>query len=59
MPELTVDIDFEVWCDKCGAGLCLNTRVEGNKVSVEPCERCLQEAYEEGYWKAKEESENG
>jgi len=42
-------IDFEVWCEDCGAGLCDKTDVNGVTVTVEPCETCLKAAKEEGY----------
>lgn len=58
MPIL--EVEFEVYCDRCGAGLCAKTRVSQRKkvheLYVEPCEGCLQEelisvraeAFEEG-----------
>ena len=55
MPHL----EFEVYCAKCGAGLCAKTKVDGTAVNVEPCEKCLadtnQDGYNEGYDKAREE----
>lgn len=45
MPSL----DFEVFCDACGAGLCSVTKVKNNEVHVEPCESCLERAAEDGY----------
>lgn len=50
MPEMM--IDFEVYCS-CGEGLCNQTVVSydnhGNiAVKVEPCERCLARARDEG-----------
>jgi len=44
MPE----ISFEVYCS-CGNGLCRQTDVKGSKVYIEPCEKCLQKAKDEGY----------
>ena len=48
----TFDIDFEVFCARCGNGLCNQsdtTQERGrNKLTVEPCEKCLEEAKEEG-----------
>ena len=49
-------IEFEVWCD-CGNGLCNSATVEsgrhGPKMTLEPCEKCLekkrQEVYDDGY----------
>lgn len=48
MPEFT--LEFEVYCSKCGAGLCNQSRTEFNQrrglpsVHVEPCQHCLDEA---------------
>ena len=40
-------IEFEVWCS-CGNGLCnKSTEVRGG-ISVEPCEKCLGVAREDG-----------
>jgi len=50
--ELTGDVEFEVYCS-CGNGICANTRVSYNRgrnqVMVEPCEKCLAQARNEGY----------
>lgn len=52
MPEL--GLEFEVFCGGCGAGLCGNctegkTRGRGMPfITVEPCEKCLEKAKEEG-----------
>jgi len=53
----SIEVEFEVWCSKCGAGLCLNvtprqSRGYGSQtpgVDIEPCEKCLENAREEGY----------
>jgi hypothetical protein len=49
------DIEFEVWCSKCGAGLCGNAYVKSaqgyrgsQRVYIEPCEKCLENSYDEG-----------
>ncbi len=51
MPDISVNID--VYCDRCGAGLCQQTSVNnyrGNQsFSVAPCQTCLDEAKDEGY----------
>lgn len=46
--------EFEVFCQRCGAGLC-NQSSTGNTpgrgmpyVRVEPCEKCLEREYDEG-----------
>jgi hypothetical protein len=64
MPVLTVDeegaeeIEFVVYCERCGAGLCRNTTVaprrfsrirEAQRVDIEPCAACLGKARTEGY----------
>jgi len=57
MPELTVE--FEVYCS-CGNGLCGQTTDGGeNKwgsyITVEPCEKCLDQKYDEGHEDGYEE----
>ena len=53
MPELT--LEFEVFCGKCGAGLCGNctegkTRGRGTPfIQVEPCGICMEGAKDAGY----------
>ncbi len=51
MPDVSINID--VYCGKCGAGLCQQTGVSyyrGNQsFNVDPCQNCLDEAKEEGY----------
>ena len=52
-----IEIDFEVYCI-CGAGLCNQTTVDdehrrGRRITVEPCEACLEKAAQE----AREEAE--
>jgi len=49
MPIL--ELEFEVFCS-CGAGLCGNSQ-EGHSrhsqyITVEPCQNCLDQKYEEG-----------
>jgi len=41
--ETPVEIDFQVYCAKCGAGLCRYTTVSGDDVDVEPCPECMKE----------------
>lgn len=53
----TFELEFEVYCAKCGAGLCNQSDASSPsgyynrtfKVMVQPCEKCLEEAKEEGY----------
>ena len=53
--EVTFDVDFEVICADCGAGLCNKSDVRSSRsrgmpqVTVEPCEKCLAEAKDKGY----------
>ena len=41
-------IEFEVWCS-CGNGLCNQTTEVRGGICVEPCEKCLEKARDEGY----------
>ncbi len=49
MPEITIDIS--VYCSKCGRGLCNDTRVDGDRIYVDPCCDCMSRAEDEGYEK--------
>ena len=51
MPLITADIDISIYCETCGAGICNNATVRANGVTldIEPCERCLENARDEGY----------
>lgn len=54
MPYLDAQIDFEVYCDECGEGLCKETRVEkGTKIYVNPCPSCMNKSNLEGYDEAR------
>jgi hypothetical protein len=59
MPEITINV--EVFCGKCGAGLCRNTDVTSHHgqdaFTVEPCQRCLDREYEVGYEAGKADTE--
>lgn len=60
MPSFTVettcavDVDFEVFCERCGAGLCnqsstgSTSRRRSPYVRVEPCDKCLENEFEKG-----------
>lgn len=57
MPSIEVTVDFEVFCGKCGAGICNNATVSSksnwhsgttHNVSVDPCESCAETFREEG-----------
>jgi len=51
----TVNVDFEVFCAKCGAGLCSqstggnSTRRNYPYVQVEPCKKCLEAEWDAGH----------
>lgn len=53
MPEMSVDVDFEVICDTCGNGLCNKTDVrisrnrQMNQVMVQVCDECIDKKNEE------------
>jgi len=49
----TIEVDFSVYCSKCGNGLCRETEVDNRKmtISVEPCSKCLEKKYDAGYEK--------
>jgi hypothetical protein len=55
MPSFSADIEFEVFCSKCGAGLCNRSDAasdrKGHRVSIEPCSKCLEVEYDDGYEK--------
>jgi len=52
---ISVDIDFEVFCARCGGGLChisegrLSRRRNEPQVTVGICESCYDEIKDEGY----------
>ena len=63
MPIL--ELDFEVYCGRCGDGLC-NNSTEGRTtgwgqpfIKVEPCEKCLNESFEDGKKQGAEEALEG
>ena len=46
----TVETEVRIYCDKCGDDLDWATTVKlGTKLYIEPCERCLEAAHDEGY----------
>lgn len=51
MPNL--EIEIEVFCDKCGEGLCLQSHFrksryrEVNQIVVAPCQSCLDSAVQQ------------
>lgn len=50
MPEISVE--FSAYCSWYGQGMCGNVEVDrdsrGVKIIIEPCERCIGDAKEEG-----------
>ena len=65
MPSFETTCEFEVYCAKCGTGICNNcdtmktyTR-NANRLEVNPCEKCLQSAHDDGYAEAEEEFNQG
>lgn len=48
-----IDFDFEVFCGRCGAGLCSNATTGATArrqypfVSIEPCATCLENERED------------
>ena len=55
MPEFDITVEFEVFCQECGAGLCQQStghppgRSSSAFVEVQPCEKCLEQKFDEGY----------
>lgn len=47
---VTADVDFEIFCGQCGAGICSNGNTRKSRsrsmpqVVIEPCEKCLEKA---------------
>jgi len=60
----TIEAVFEIWCAVCGDGLCNNVNAEhpgyhpsaSNPLIIDPCEKCLDAAREEGYQKGYQEA---
>ena len=48
----TIETEVEVYCS-CGEGLCGQSKASGGRwgstITVEPCEKCLDNAHTEGY----------
>lgn len=55
MPKFEVTVEFEVFCQECGAGLCSQSTghsaqgIHSAFVEVQPCEKCLEQRFDEGY----------
>jgi len=60
-----IEIDIEIFCARCGAGICNNATASRTKgrgqpcFEIEPCETCLEKAKDEGYQEGKAEAEKG
>ena len=59
MPKFKIDVHFDVYCARCGKGICNNcdTNIEsksGLKMRVEPCKNCLDKERKTGRKEAKE-----
>ena len=56
-------LEFEVLCEKCGAGLCNKSSTRDSlrrsmpQVTVEPCSKCLDNADDAGYNRGYQEGE--
>lgn len=50
-----VEVEFEVFCGRCGGGLCNSTTTRSSRFRgqpqavVEPCEKCMNAERQEGY----------
>jgi len=56
-----IEVDIEIFCGCCGAGIC-NNATPGKTIgrgqpcfTVNPCEKCLSDAVEESYQKGHDE----
>ena len=53
MPEINIDVKFEVYCKVCGYGLCFDTEVTTTRsrgehaLIINPCPVCLKEKQDE------------
>ncbi|HBV95821.1 MAG: hypothetical protein JL50_11040 [Peptococcaceae bacterium BICA1-7] len=59
MPSFDVEVEFEIYCSKCGAGLCSNGSTKSirntNRLDMEPCEKCLEFAADMADGEARDE----
>ena len=62
--DVDVEIDVEVFCATCGAGLCNKSTAGKTRnrqvdcIEVEACAKCMGNAEDKGYEKARAEFEN-
>jgi flagellar biosynthesis/type III secretory pathway protein FliH len=63
MPEVSMNVNIEVYCAACGNGLCNQTEFTRGRsrnqpqFRVEPCDKCLDSAKEKGYEEGYTEAE--
>lgn len=60
MPELEAKIEFTAKCEVCGQELSCNASTDYRgkiTIDVEPCEKCLEEAKDNGYEKGSADAE--
>lgn len=48
---VSITLNVEVECDRCG--LTLKSKFDGETLSVEPCEACMEEQWDRGYIEGK------
>ncbi len=48
MPELKVRVDITVKCEKCNTELSTDFDERRAILTVEPCEKCLEQRYDDG-----------
>lgn len=55
MPDISIDVEVEVFCASCGKGLCGQSK-SGNSpqrgqpyIQVTPCKDCMGVEYDKGY----------
>jgi hypothetical protein len=46
--SVEVTVEFEAWCDECGAGICHLVSSGYSDVNITPCEKCIAAALDEG-----------
>jgi len=61
MPEFDeVRVEFEAFCAGCGGGMCGNVDTRSSRrrgmsqITIQPCEKCLEVARDEGRVEAEE-----
>jgi len=50
-PEINISINVELYCARCGAGICRNGYVRRGEttIEIEPCAKCLADERDKGY----------